>query len=157
MLNTYVVTNASLKPADQAVQGMHALAELAVQRPTDFVDWNRGGNTLIFVTVPDHRSLVKLQSAAIDGTLPHAVFHEPDWGPEPVLTAIAFAPNWTTQYVLLADLPLALPQGTYTKLDLEILEEKAEAYRSLLNMTKRQRRKYFRNLLRAAWNPGDMF
>lgn len=144
MLNTYVVTRENLSPANQAVQGMHALAELAVRHPIHFETWNKqGGNTLVFVTVPDTKALARLEEAAKDGGIIAAAFYEPDWSPEPVLTAIAFAPNWTVQYGLLADLPLALPPS---KIDMELLEQDAKQYRALIGMSARQRRKHFRNL-----------
>lgn len=113
----YVVVRGDLPAADQAVQAAHALADFATEHPKEFKAWNTGNNTLVLLQAHGESHLRVLAIKAEDGGFKHTTFIEPDpkyWGPgstmkKDTLTAIAFAPDWTVQNVLLADLPLALP------------------------------------------------
>jgi hypothetical protein len=113
----YVVVRADLTPAQQAVQTAHVLADFAAEHPEEFLRWNDGNNTLVVLTVPNENELTKLQTIADDGELSYTVFFEPDLGRLGQKSALAFAPNWFVQYVLLKDLPLALPDPPPSFLD----------------------------------------
>lgn len=118
-LKLYTVVRHDLDPGAQAAQSAHALAALALKHPYEFKDWN---NQTIVLLQNDYRThLSKLVESAEDGGFTHATFTEPDpvWIEGPygdkrpkagVLTAVAFAPNWFVQNVLLSDLPLALSE-----------------------------------------------
>jgi hypothetical protein len=118
-LKLYTVVRHDLSPGAQAAQSAHALAALALDHPDEFIDWDNG--TIVLLQTDRRTSIESLVEAAEDGNIPHATFREPDdldcvdpedfWSSgwrDGVLTAIAFAPNWAVQHVLLKDLPLAL-------------------------------------------------
>lgn len=117
MLKLYVVVRGDLPAADQAVQAAHAVADFAREHPREFKDWNTGNNTLILLEARNEAHLRSLAAQAEDGDFKHTRFVEPDYkyvGYERranTLTAIAFAPNWVVQNIILADLPLALPMS----------------------------------------------
>lgn len=86
-------------------------------------------------------------------------YHDDRDGNGPWLTAVAFAPNWTVQNVLLADLPLALDDDAVKRkvglhkgyeivktLDLKRLETRASALSQLEQSSQTDRRWYFKNL-----------
>lgn len=116
MLKLYVVVRGDLPAADQAVQAAHAVADFATDHSKEFRAWNTGNNTLILLEARDEKHLRSLAVQAEDGGFKHTRFVEPDYKyvrdsemmPN-TLTAVAFAPDWTVQNVILADLPLALP------------------------------------------------
>lgn len=113
----YVVVREDMPAANQAVQAAHALADFATKFPKEFKAWNTDNNTLVLLAARDQRHLRRLEEQAKDGNFKYVPFVEPD--PTYVgvryqrmpgtITAIAFAPNWYSQYAMLADLPLALP------------------------------------------------
>lgn len=118
MLKLYVVVRGDLPAADQAVQAAHAVADFAGEHPREFKDWNTGNNTLILLEARDRVHLRSLAVQAEDGGFKHTKFVEPDFKyvrnskmEANTLTAVAFAPDWTVQHVILADLPLALPMS----------------------------------------------
>lgn len=112
MLKLYVLIRDDLSPAQQAVQAGHAVAQFGLDHPQEFMNWQRDNNTLIYLSVYD---IDWWRQTLTDGGFKHSVFHEtgyPANHPFPSLhgqdTAIAVAPNWTCQYILFKDLPLAL-------------------------------------------------
>lgn len=114
-LKLYTVVRHDLTPGAQAAQSAHALAALALQYPDEFRAWDN--KTIVLLKTQYLGQLEKLIEAAEDGGIKHATFTEPDFlpldgywrgGKTDVLTAVAFAPNWSAQHVLLTDLPLAL-------------------------------------------------
>ena len=117
----YVVVRSDMPACDQAVQAAHALADFATEHPKCFKKWNKGDNTLVLLQAKDERHLLDLAAAAKDGGFAHTKFVEPGLtnlgrGFEYLTTtAVAFAPNWFVQNVLLADLPLALPMSRKEK------------------------------------------
>lgn len=112
MLKLYVLIRDDISEAQQAVQAGHAVAKFGLDHPVEFRAWQRDSNTLIYLSVTNvdwWKQVLK------DGGFKHSVFHEtgyPQNHPFPVIggqeTAIAVAPNWTCQYILFKDLPLAL-------------------------------------------------
>lgn len=113
-LKMYVLIRSDLAPAQQAVQAGHALAQFALDYPTAFKHWQEDNNILIYLSV---NNIAWWKQVLTDGDFKHSVFHEPDMcivPPDGIVrsfgedTAIAVAPNWTCQYVLFKDLPLAL-------------------------------------------------
>lgn len=101
--------------AQQAVQAGHAVAELMYELTTEELAAWRENNTLIYLSV---KNIHYWKQVLEDGGFKHVMFHEPDmrirnpdaypfrrYGED---TAIAVAPNWTCQYVLFKNLPLAL-------------------------------------------------
>lgn len=121
MLKLYVIVRTDMPPGNQAVQAMHALADFAEEWPTQFQDWKDDNNTLVLLQAPDQWALKALSDKAKDGGFIHTMFQEPDNTPQGssqqgqgnTYTAIAFAPNWTVQNVLLANLELALPRSWF--------------------------------------------
>lgn len=117
MLKLYVLIRDDLSPAQQAVQAGHAVAQFGLDFPDEFEDWQSESNTLIYLSVTNIDWWKKVLS---DGEFKHSVFHEPElnylrdhwdgryWTTKEADTAIAVAPNWTCQYLLFKDLPLAL-------------------------------------------------
>lgn len=110
-LKLYVLIRDDLSEAQQAVQAGHAVAQFGLEHPADFEWWQKDNNTLIYLSVRDIRWW---KQALEDGGIKHSVFHEPDivwhhawYDSTGTDTSIAVAPNWTTQYVLFKDLPLA--------------------------------------------------
>ncbi len=132
------------------------------------------------VRVDGGRQLEKLVETAEDGNFKFTAFYEPDresigiptayqyggvhYANEedgPWLTAVAFAPNWYAQYVLLADLPLALDHkavmskvglsdgyiAVRTDLHREYLERSGTLTR-LESANAKTRRRYFKDLSR---------
>lgn len=136
-LKLYVLIHSDLDVGQQAVQAGHALVQFACEHGQEFREWNRGSNTLIYLEVPE---IEKWAEVLRDGGFRHSVFREPDaasvgatyhdpysgeWedrdGWDGMDTAIAVAPNWTTQYLLFNDLPLAFT-GAKKGPDVEYLE-----------------------------------
>lgn len=114
MLKLYVLIRDDMTEAQQAVQAGHAIAQFGVEHPYEFKEWQRNSNTLIYLSVND---IDYWKTILEDGGFKHSVFHEPKlmyhikhwgWDTKAVDTAIAVAPDWTCQYVLFKDLPLAL-------------------------------------------------
>lgn len=118
MLKLYVLVRSDITPAQQAVQAGHALAQFGLDHPIEFGDWQDDNNTLIYLSV---KNIDYWKTLLSDGEFTHSVFREPElrvprnsWQGPPgstmiiaIDTAIAVAPNWTCQYVLFKDLPLA--------------------------------------------------
>lgn len=100
----YVVVRSDLSPAQQAVQGMHALADLAVNYPGPFRYWNRGPNKLVMLRVKDERELRETHQALF--TVKSTLFLEPDMDWE---AAFAVIPSDIAE-AMLWHLPLALPK-----------------------------------------------
>lgn len=111
MLKLYVLIRDDLSPAQQAIQAGHAVAQFGYDHPKEFRLWQEDNNTLIYLSVKD---VYSWEQILIDGKFKHSVFIETFGSPFPSLhegggkTAIAVAPNWTCQYVLFKNLPLAL-------------------------------------------------
>lgn len=128
MLKMYVVVRGDLEPAQKAVQASHAMADFAVEHPVEFKEWQGSSNVLVLLEVPGEYRLLQLAQAAKDGNFKHTAFVEPDampiaqgvstpprWSEDDrfktyTTTAVAFAPNWLVQHVLLARLPLAMTE-----------------------------------------------
>lgn len=174
MLKLYVAVRNDIDVPFQMCQVAHAVADFAREHPEEFLRWNKGNNTICVVQVPDDRGLERLIEIANDGYHKHAAFYEPHptslgW-PEsyydphrcdqdgPWLTAVAFAPNWYMQNVILADLPLALDHKTvkekaglpvgYVPIErdeMDNLRHRAAILRRLKTATPGQRRAYFRD------------
>lgn len=111
----YVLIRDDLSEAQQAVQAGHALAQFGLEHPKEFKAWQSDNNILIYLAVDN---INWWQQVLTDGGFKHSVFCEPSmhslegsglmyntFGTD---TAIAVAPNWTCQYLLFKDLPLAL-------------------------------------------------
>lgn len=115
MLKLYVLIRDDLSPAQQAVQAGHAVAQFGYDHPLEFRTWQIDNNTLIYLSVSN---IGWWKQVLEDGGFKHSLFHDPDLrtpGLTPGVlhrigldTAIAVAPNWTTQYLLFKNLPLAL-------------------------------------------------
>lgn len=108
MLKLYVLIRSDLTEAQQAVQAGHALAQFGLEHPKEFKHWQEDNNILIYLSVND---IHHWETVLDDGDFKYSMFHESN----PFVaydTAIAVAPNFTCQYVLFKDLPLAFrPQG----------------------------------------------
>jgi hypothetical protein len=112
MLKLYVLIRDDMSPAQQAVQAGHAVAQFGLEHPKEFKEWQEDNNTLIYLSVSNISWWKKVLT---DGKFKHSVFSDSGVSinhPFPTLfgsdTAIAVAPNWTCQYILFKDLPLAL-------------------------------------------------
>lgn len=117
-LKLYIVVRSDLPDGAKAAQSAHALAQLAIEHPAEFYDWDN--QTIVLLETKGQKTIRALAELAEDGGFSHAVFRETDpasvgyssYGWDLVkgsmLTAIAFAPNWLVQNVLVTDLPLAL-------------------------------------------------
>ncbi len=115
MLKLYVLIRDDISEAQQAVQAGHAVAQFGLDYPDAFEDWQDEGNVLVYLSV---KNIDHWKTVLADSGFDHSVFHEPDYtiipkGGYPFArggtdTAIAVAPNWTTQYLLFPGLPLAL-------------------------------------------------
>lgn len=123
MLKMYVVVRGDMPPGKQAVQVAHAMADFAGSHALEFSKWNKGNNTLVVLSVENEQELQRLVVTARDGNFVHKAFYEPEWtevsdrvssGARDTMTAVAFAPNWTVQYILLVDLPLAMNDWVIT-------------------------------------------
>lgn len=124
MLKLYVLIRDDITPAQQAVQAGHAVAQFGLEHPKQFKAWQEDNNTLIYLSVSN---LSWWKQVLADGKFKHSVFHEPElqylrdhwdgryWTTREADTAIAVAPNWTCQYLLFKDLPLALRETTTRK------------------------------------------
>lgn len=120
-LKLYTVVDHRLKPGAKAAQSAHALAALAQEHPYEFRKW--GNKTIVMLETVPGVSVTKLAELAGDGEFKYSTFTEPDGlyffddspdymslsdGHKNLTTAIAFAPNWLVQNVLIADLPTTL-------------------------------------------------
>lgn len=112
MLKLYVLIRDDMTEAQQAVQAGHATAQFAADYPLEFYNWQRDNNTLIYLSIDN---IDWWKQVLTDGEFKFSVFHEPQLRRRGVSlfangedTAIAVAPNWTCQYLLFKDLPLAL-------------------------------------------------
>ena len=115
MLKLYVLIRDDMSEAQQAIQAGHALAQFGLEHPKEFNAWQVDNNTLIYLSTSN---IHWWKQVLEDGDFKHSMFHDPDLRiPSPHAypfrrygedTAIAVAPNWTCQYVLFKDLPLAL-------------------------------------------------
>lgn len=127
MLKLYVLIRDDMTEAQQAVQAGHAIAQFANTHPQIHREWIEDSNTLIYLSVKG-RDFDYWKAILEDGGFDHSVFHEPElkymrnslecgwiWDTKEADTAIAVAPNWTCQYVLFKDLPLALQPKADTK------------------------------------------
>jgi hypothetical protein len=86
----YVLVRNDLPPGQQAVQGMHALADFAGEHPEHFHPWNKGSNTLVLLGVTEK----ELRDAIVwCDTFDYAytMFRESDIND--ALTAVAFQPD----------------------------------------------------------------
>jgi hypothetical protein len=101
----YIVTRQDLSLGSQAVQGMHALQEFAIQYPEINKAWHKQSNYLCFLTVPDKDSLIELLGICKEQKIKHALFQEEDLNNE--LTALALEPGIKTKKIC-RGLPLAL-------------------------------------------------
>ena len=99
----YVVVRDDLPAGAQACQAVHATDAFAVEHPELTALWRKHGGNLVFLSVPDLRSLSELMQAAGVANVSHAAFYETDFGGE--LTAAAFAASARR---LVSALPLAL-------------------------------------------------
>lgn len=112
MLKFYVVVRDDLSVAQQAVQSAHAVADFAREHPDEFLDWNTDNNTIVLLRT--HRdALGGLLSTLEDGDFVYTVFEDDVFiphleGRRTVNTAVAIAPNWYTQNIVLKDYKLAL-------------------------------------------------
>lgn len=116
MLKLYVLIRDDISVAQQAVQAGHAVAQFGYDYPKEFKAWQDDNNTLIYLSVSDINYWERVLK---DGDFTHSVFREtgrPLSHPFPSFngmdTAIAVAPNWTCQYVLFKDLPLAFSKNS---------------------------------------------
>lgn len=119
MLKLYVLIRDDMTPAQQAVQAGHAVAQFGLDFPDEIEDWQTDSNTLVYLSV---KNIEYWDTVLTDGEVKHSVFHEPElkylrdhwdgryWTTKEADTAIAVAPNWTCQYLLFKDLPLALQE-----------------------------------------------
>jgi hypothetical protein len=111
MLKLYVLIRDDMTAAQQAVQAGHAVAQFGLDHPKEFKAWQEDNNTLIYLSV---RDTYAWEQTLADGGFKHSVFTETFGSPFPSMheyggkTAIAVAPNWTCQYLLFKNLPLAL-------------------------------------------------
>lgn len=101
----YIVTREDLTPAQQAVQGAHALTEYLVQHKESALSWYSTSNTLAFLSVPTEDKLNLLIDKAHRKGFMVSEFREPDRSLE--LTAVAFEPKAKS---ILRNLPLALKE-----------------------------------------------
>lgn len=114
-LKMYILIRDDLSEAQQAVQAGHALAQFGLEHHKEFKAWQEDNNILIYLAV---ENINWWQQVLTDGGFKHSVFCETSmhslgcsshvysaFGAD---TAIAVAPNWTCQYLLFKDLPLAL-------------------------------------------------
>lgn len=112
MLKLYVLIREDLSPAQQAVQAGHAVAQFGLEHPEEFNAWQKDNNTLIYLSVDNIHWWTQVLK---DGGFKHSTFNETGirrsgyaFSPFGEDTAIAVAPNWTAQYLLFKNLPLAL-------------------------------------------------
>ncbi len=101
----YVIVREDISPGQQAVQAAHALANFAGTYPSQFLDWNRGSNTLVILAVPNEHILLVHKWVTYDMDLKVSLFREPDMEFE--ATALAIEPH-ASNNLWLAHLPLAL-------------------------------------------------
>jgi hypothetical protein len=99
----YIIARADLTPAQQAVQGMHALQEFNRLHSETVREWYETSNHLCFLSVPSEGALESLLASTQARGLAVVAFREPDL--EDSLTAIAIEPSAKR---LLSGLPLAL-------------------------------------------------
>lgn len=98
----YVIVRGDLSTEYRMVQGAHALAQLSIENPDDFLKWNN--QYLIFLKVWNFKSLYKLYTDLIrDGYHNTSRFHEPDLDGQ--ITALALYTEIDNP--LIRDLPLA--------------------------------------------------
>lgn len=100
-----VITRKDLSPGYQAVQAAHAAIEFQHEHPEIAKQWNTESKYLVFLSVPNEQSLLKLLIKAQDCNLNYSAFYEPDIGNQ--LTAIAIEPSEKSMK-LCSNIPLAL-------------------------------------------------
>jgi hypothetical protein len=175
MLKLYVVVRNDIDVPFQMCQVAHAVADFATAHPREFKDWNTGNNTICVLQTLNGDTLAKIVETAKDGNMVFTEFYEPDlesmgWesydrvrkrptyhGGGPWLTAVAFAPNWAVQNILLADLPLALDRDTvrakhgFRPNDVPVRKERFDELLAesrhlgfLKRASRKQRRNYFK-------------
>ena len=105
----YVVTRRDLSPGYQAVQGIHAAQQFALEFPTLAEEWREQSNYLGFLSVKHEGALKLLAWKAMRKGLAVAVFCEPDRHWE--VTAIAIQAGSVSKK-LCEKLPLALSEYT---------------------------------------------
>lgn len=71
-------------------QAIHAFREFIDQHPEDELDWYQHSNYICVLHAKNQEHLEKLMAKAVDKSILHAPFFEPDLDNE--LTAVAFAP-----------------------------------------------------------------
>ena len=87
----YIVTRKDLSCGIQAVQGIHAAAEFAIQYPQTHQEWHQNSNYLGFLSVENECELEKLIARAHSENIKISIFREPDIGNE--VTAITIEPG----------------------------------------------------------------
>lgn len=87
----YVICRRDLSNGSKAVQGMHALAQFALDHNSIFLDWTKQSNYLCFLEVSSEQQLTNLIKKANKRGIRYSEFFEPDLGF--TLTAIALEPG----------------------------------------------------------------
>lgn len=100
-----MITRRDLSPGYQAVQSAHAAIEFQHEHRDLATQWNKESNYLVFLSVPDEPSLLKLLKKAQMRDLKISTFKEPDIGNQ--VTAIALEPCERSRK-LCSNLPLIL-------------------------------------------------
>ena len=100
-----VITRRDISPGYQAVQSAHAAIEFQHEHPEIATKWNTESKYLVFLSVPDEQSLIKLLKKAQMRGLTYSIFKEPDIDNQ--VTAIALEPTERARK-LCSHLPLAL-------------------------------------------------
>jgi peptidyl-tRNA hydrolase len=101
----YIITRSDLSLGSQAVQGMHALQEFAIEHAEINKAWHNQSNYLCFLSVPDKESLLELIETCKREKIKCSIFMESDLNNE--ITAIALEPGIKAKKVC-RNLPLAL-------------------------------------------------
>lgn len=91
----YLVTRSDLSPGQQAIQAAHAMRQFIAVHPNLDRAWFEFSNTLVLLSVPDEKALLRLLRKAEDRDLKTAVFREPDLNYS--VTAVALEPTQASQ------------------------------------------------------------
>lgn len=94
-MRLYVVVRSDLSPAQQAVQGMHAVADFAAAHPEPFQKWQGTSNTLVFLAVDDESDVEHLFIQLAQRQDEVQITQEPDIGNQ--ATAVAFLESEITR------------------------------------------------------------